>query len=263
VAQPVPARPAPARLLDQRRSNDDFEWDAFDSEAYFEHNYRAVRHDDEQIIGIISEFFDRSCVPIRAAQAIDVGPGANLYPTLAMLPFAEHVTLYERSRANCDWLSRQLRAPADSWQHFWAKMSANRSSYAALREPLADLRARSGVQRGNIFDLPEGRWDLGTMFFVAESITGVRAEFNQATHTFVRSLRPGAPFAAAFMKNSQGYNVGGLALPAFSVDEKYLEDCLRSVAHDVAINQIESRDLRPGYDGMLVVTGRSGAPNSP
>jgi len=261
VANPDPAGPSDDILLaDQPLHNADFEWDSFDSAAYFDKNYREVRHDDGQIVRILSEFFSEAASGIEKGSAIDVGSGANLYPALAMLPFARDITLSERARANREWLDDQLRAPADSWSDFWSVMSAGRRAYTRLRRPFGELARRATVVRGDIFDLPANTWDLGTMFFVAESITRIRSEFDRATHTFVRALRPGAPFSAAFMKESDGYAVGRQSFPAFAVNEGYVSACLHSVAHDIRVHSIESHDLRPGYDGMILVTGRAGRP---
>ena len=51
------------------------------------------------------------------------------------------------------------------------------------------------------------------MFFVAESITEDPAEFHAALARFVGALKPGAPFAAAFMAGSDGYPVAGTRFP--------------------------------------------------
>ncbi|CAM5649016.1 hypothetical protein SANTM175S_10556 [Streptomyces antimycoticus] len=67
------------------------------------------------------------------------------------------------------------------------------------------MRFKEAVQEpvaGSLFDLCSGaeRWDLGTMFFVAESITTSLDEFRRGVGCFMSALNPGAPFAAAFME---------------------------------------------------------------
>jgi hypothetical protein len=42
--------------------NCEAEWDNFDSDAYFDHNYRTVREDDREIMAIVRDFL---------AQALD------------------------------------------------------------------------------------------------------------------------------------------------------------------------------------------------
>jgi hypothetical protein len=247
-ATPTPA-PYPS-------TNDTVDWDLFDSDDYFSHNYKELRHDDAQIIEIVAKFFATCPAPVGRGRAIDVGTGTNLYPALAMLPFAADVTLFEHSRSNREWLREELIAPALSWRRFWEAMIADRPAYKRVAEPFRELRERTTVVRGNVFKLEATTYDVGTMFFVAESITSHNAEFVRATRSFVNSLVPRAPFAAAFMRDSSGYRVGARDFPACSVDERDVRLALHAVATDVRIKTVDSWDLRDGYHGMIVATGR-------
>lgn len=240
-------------------SNADCDWDHFDSDSYFEHNYSVVRDADVRIADIIADFFAANCKIYKdGGRAIDVGAGANLYPTLAMLPFAEHIDLAERAKSNRDWLKRQISSPASSWQDFWKRISYGRRRYDSVSGFTQALSRRAHVIPGDIFQLPAERYNLGTMFFVAESITTMDKEFRRATGSFIASLRRFAPFAAAFMKDSSGYRVGGRDYPACPVDESDIERCFATIAHDVKLKTIEDTEVRPGYAGMIVVTGRAG-----
>jgi hypothetical protein len=237
-------------------SNDDVEWDDFDSDAYFTHNYGRLRSDDRQIIKIVTDFFE-SAGPARwPARAIDVGSGANLYPALSMLPFSTSVTLFERAAANREWLEHQLDHPYGQWWQFWAAMSGGRPEYERIMKPLDVLADRAEVVKGNVFTLSPDQFDIGTMFFVAESITTKIEEFRRATQHFVRSLMPRAPFAAAFMRDSSGYVVGNRHFPACSINEQDVRECLAEIAVIKDIQVVESDDLRDGYLGMIVATGR-------
>lgn len=238
----------------RRVGNADFDWDAFDSAAYFEHNYGTLRGDDERIIEIVADFF-HSDRRTWGARAIDVGAGANLYPALTMLPFAGEVILFERAFTNREWLQDQIKKPCPSWWQFWSHMNAGRSAYKPIKDPFDLLSRRAKVEKGNIFSLKPGQYDMGTMFFVAESITTRNDEFVRATQSFVNSLVPRGSFAAAFMRDSSGYRVGGRSFPACSVDERDVRQALDPVATDVRIQTVESKDLRDGYCGMIVATG--------
>ncbi|MEU7901347.1 SCO2525 family SAM-dependent methyltransferase [Actinoplanes sp. NPDC049118] len=251
-------RPEPwldsAMDIAQRVGNADFDWDAFDSAAYFEHNYGTMRGDDERIIEIVADFF-QTYRRTHSARAIDVGAGANLYPALTMLPLAAEVILYERAFTNRQWLNAQIERPHASWWQFWSHMNAGRSAYQPIKEPFDLLSRRARVVKGNIFSLQPGQFDIGTMFFVAESITTRNDEFVRATQSFVNSLVPRGSFAAAFMRDSSGYRVGGRSFPACSVDERDVRQALLPVATDVRIQTVDSKDLRDGYCGMIVATG--------
>lgn len=244
------------------RRNDQADWDGFDSDWYFKHNYASMRDDDRQILERMGEFFSANVAPAGGAPrfGLDVGPGTNLYPTFAMLPFCRSITLWERSAANIAWLHRETRSFRPSWDAFWGQLNRFRRARALGGNPRGRLAQSAVVSQGSIFNLPERRWDMGTMFFVAESITSDYDEFRQATTRFVRSLKAGAPFAAAFMEDSKGYTVGEYQYPAVPVTMAHIEDCLSSVASSHEIVPITSEHpLREGYSGkMLLALGLAG-----
>ena len=240
----------------QGASNADVEWDSFDSDAYFEHNYGTLRADDAQIIKMVTDFFESTGPARWPGRAIDVGSGANLYPALSMLPFSTQVTLYERAFTNRSWLTAQMKHPHPSWLEFWRTISAGRPEYERINKPLDVLAERAEVAKGSVFALSPNQYDLGTMFFVAESITTRTDEFRRAARLFVDSLVPRAPFAAAFMRDSSGYLVGNQWFPACSINEKDVERSLAEIAVIEDIQVVNSLDLREGYCGMIVATGR-------
>jgi len=251
-----PRSDAAITIAPPRVANADFPWDSFESDAYFEHNYSELRRDDEDIIDIVADFFQANETGRLRPRAIDVGAGANLYPALTMLPFAAEVTLAERAFTNRKWLQTEIRRPHPSWWQFWSHMDVGRAAYTTVKDPFDLLERRARVVKGNIFGLRPARFDLGTMFFVAESITTRNDEFERATRSFVNSLVPRAPFAAAFMRDSSGYRVGSRDFPACSVDERDVRQALHGLATDVRIQTVDSEDLRDGYCGMIVATGR-------
>ncbi len=255
--------PAPMRsdvlerpTSDEPLGNKDFAWDAFDSDEYFQRNYENLRKDDAQIINIVADFFHTAGPEQWRERALDVGSGANLYPALTMLPFASKVTLCERSHRNREWLEQELAGPHVSWKDYWQEMGAHRPRYQRIAQPFDLLKRNAEVRKGNIFTLTPNQFDIGTMFFVAESITTRKDEFERATRAFVRSLVLKAPFAAAFMRGSTGYSVGTDRFGAYAVTEEDVERCLATEALIKDIQVVESHDLRDGYTGMIVVTGR-------
>lgn len=248
------AEPRPGRV--PARRNADFPWDDFDSRWYLEHNYQTLRDDDRQIIKLMGEFFAQVWTG-ELGRGVDVGTGTNLYPALAMLPLCQRITLRDYSATNYEWINREVEYYAPTWDEFWDALAAS-APYLETTDPRSALRERARVEHGSIFDLPPSTWDVGTMFFVAESITCTPDEFDRATRCFVRSLKPGAPFAAAFMRNSQGYPVGTRTFPAVAITEADVRECLLGVADDVQIHHIASDSpLRDGYSGMMFANGRA------
>lgn len=253
-----PAAPAPSS---SRRKctllNSDFPWDEFDSSWYYTHNYKVLRDDDRQIIEVVRDFF-ATLEPLSLSNGIDVGSGPNLYPALTMLPLCDKVTLYEYAASNVAWLQHEIRSYSSSWNSFW-DLLAQEPLYKAIDSPREALAAKASVERGSVFKLPDSRWDIGTMFFTAESISSTPSEFRVALQRFIRSLRSGAPFVAAFMENSRGYTVGTRSFPAVAITVKDVEDCLAENTENIKIHSIGLTDnpLRAGYAGMILVTGNN------
>lgn len=236
--------------------NSDFPWDQFDSQWYYDHNYKTLRDDDRQIIQAVRDFFV-TLDPSSHRNGIDVGPGPNLYPALTMLPLCREITLYEYSTSNILWLQREIKSYSSTWDPFW-KLLASKTLYKSIGSPRETLAAVTRVERGNIFDLPHSQWDIGTMFFTAESISATPAEFQAALQSFIKSLRTGAPFAAAFMKDSLGYDVGTRRFPAVAITVNDVKNCLAANTEDFHVHRIglTNKPLREGYDGMILATGR-------
>ena len=241
--------------------NAQFPWDEFAADAYHEHNYDSLREDDAEMLGTVASWFDTATAtaPVRdGLYGLDVGAGPNLYPALSMLPHCREITLREYSASNAAWLRTGTAHLDERWRPFWDVVSpaGDHGDFESARARLAE---RARVEQGSVFDLPRAGWDLGTMFFVAESISQDPAEFEAATGAFVRALRPGSPFAAAFMERSAGYEVGGIEFPATSVGEPEITDCLESVATDLKVQRVQVRPapLRPGYTGYVVAIGRA------
>jgi hypothetical protein len=240
--------------------NEDYDWDTFDPQDYFLHNYESMRGDDATMLGLVRDWFAQAVPPGAPPLAgIDVGSGANLYPMLALLPYCREVTLYEYSRENVEWLESAIRKIPESWQSFWQLLRPSGSA-EDFEQVRAEVQDACRVECGSIFDLPRRRWELGTMFFVAESLTEDLDQFDLAIDRFIGSLKPGAPFAAAFMECSEGYDVGEVHFPAVSIDEARLRKSIDSlgVVGELEVHhvEIEPAPLRPGYTGYLVAIGK-------
>ncbi|MEU0563234.1 SCO2525 family SAM-dependent methyltransferase [Dactylosporangium sp. NPDC006015] len=231
--------------------NGQADWRSFDAEEYRNQHYKFVRDDDRQIMGITRDFFARAGV--SGGRALDLGTGTNLYPALSMMPFSRSLTLREYSPANLAWLAEHQRAGLDrGWDAFW-DVFLESPAYRRT-DPRAKFAAAK-IQPGSVFTLPRHRFDLGTMFFVACSISSDPAEFELAIQRFVGALRPDAPFVAAFMRRSSGYEVAGRRFPAVPVDESDVHGCLSPLTTSLRVIPVES-DMSHA-DGMIVATGRT------
>ncbi|MGH8876849.1 MAG: SCO2525 family SAM-dependent methyltransferase [Stackebrandtia sp.] len=235
--------------------NENYEWDRFNPQAYYRHNYRDLRPDDREILEITRDHF-AATTPAGPVTGIDVGAGPNLYPALSMLPFCSQIDLYEYSASNVEWLCSQVAQYDRSWDMFWGVLDDN-PEYSRITAPRQRLAEIGNVVHGNAFDLPEHKWGMGTMFFVAESLTEDMAEFRLAVSKFAKALSPGAPFAAAFMKDSDGYDVDGTRFPAVAINTSHVAQCFLDIGIDVRTTEVTfEHPLREGYGGMFVATGR-------
>ncbi|WP_280689683.1 SCO2525 family SAM-dependent methyltransferase [Kitasatospora sp. GAS204B] len=234
-------------------------WDSFDSRDYFEHNYRSLREDDRRILTAVRDHFGAHLGHNGGElRGLDVGAGTNLYPSLAMLPWCSRITLFERAAGNVAWLREEVGRYGENWDEFWQVLT-ELPAYQGVADPRLRLAQAADVVQGDLFtELPQRVADLGTMFFVAESLSTEAEEFVSAVDIFAKALRPGAPFAVALMENSEGYEVGELVFPAYKIVTNDVVDCLRGhAADDLRVTRIEDGPkLRNGYTGMLLALGR-------
>jgi hypothetical protein len=246
--------------------NADAPWKRFSSYEYWRRNYWELQPEDQEILALVSGFFTRAFAGRSPARGgIDVGSGTNLYPALLMLPWTKQILLTDFSLSNVRWLRHQLADDGRGWKWrpFWHELQRAEGYRQVgeprkqLREACASERGYAGIERCSVFDLPEARWELGTMFFVAESITEDPEEFRAAIARFVGALRPGAPFAAAFMAGSRGYPVARTRFPALPIDQ----DDVRLLFTELGASQLSvdllqtTHRVRDGYEGMIVATG--------
>lgn len=265
------------------RHNADVAWDTFAPQAYWEHNYQKLRKDDHAIIERVGAFFMRHFGSAQhlGLKGLDVGSGSNLYPAMGMLPWCATVTLTDHSQANVRWLKgnvgarrsvlgdglrwrfkRRRRAPEPEtpwpWQQFW-NAYVDQGGYPTDLDARRLLAERAIVKQCSVFDLKPNTYDIGTMFFVAESMTSYQEEFEDATKSFLNALRPGSPFAAAFMDSSEGYTVAGQSFPAVrEVTFDRVQNVLDELKTDVTVDKIGNdvdKPLRKGYDGMIIAVG--------
>jgi hypothetical protein len=246
--------------------NADVPWNRFSSKDYWQRNYLELQAEDQEIIRLVSQFFIAAFAGRpRAQRGIDVGSGTNIYPALLMLPWTDQILLTDFSVSNVRWLRRQLAddSPGWTWRPFWHELQ-EKEGYAQIGEPRKHLReachheaGHAGIEHRSVFSLPKARWDLGTMFFVAESITEDPAEFRAALAGFTGALKPGAPFATAFMAGSHGYPVAGRHFPALPITTDDVRRHFDELgASDLSVELLgTTHRVRDGYEGMIVATG--------
>lgn len=242
------------------QGNADFQWAKFDSEAYFQHYYGEPHPDDDLVIRVAVETLKGAAPVDGDLDVVDVGTGPNLIPFFCALPRARRLTAWEYAETNVAWLKAELARDdlRPQWEHFWGvTREAYGPNYALPENPIPSLRSKCEVTQGSIFDLPARTWDAATMFFCAESITGVMDEFEAACAAFARSVRTGGTLAAAFLVRSEGYVVADRPFPVLKLSPETIQDVFKHHAGHVKAQMIGivDREIRSGYSGFIFLTG--------
>jgi len=175
-----------------------------------------------------------------------------------MLPWCDGITLFERSPSNVGYLQGQLDSYDENWDQFWGVLTENEAYGSFAVDPRQQFRRVVKVEQGDIFDLERfaGRWSVGTMFFVAESMTSSFDEFNRGVECFMRALAPGAPFVTAFMEHSKGYYTGGKFFPACDVGACEVRGSLEQFADELKVYRLNTEAmLRAGHPGTILSYG--------
>ncbi|MHC3473316.1 SCO2525 family SAM-dependent methyltransferase [Streptomyces sp. 7R007] len=262
--------------VDSHVLNADAPWDDFDPSAYLDQNYRALLDADAEILSFVRNHFsdhfrEHGEYVERPVLGIDIGAGANLYPAMTMLPWCREITLFERAPKNVRYLRDQQNRVDPAWDSFWEVLRKDQAYDRIDGEWTDKFRTVTRVEKGDLFRLRrrglfgsrrlDGRWQIGTMFFVAESISTSHDEFRRAVECFMRILAPGAPFAAAFMEGSTGYDVGNRHFPACDVDEAQVKESFRNFAEKVETRRLSevSHMVRPGHTGIILACGKRDA----
>ncbi|MGH6735914.1 MAG: hypothetical protein ACRECX_07515 [Methyloceanibacter sp.] len=240
--------------------NADYQWAAFDSEAYFQHYYGEPHPDDDRVIRCAVETIKGAPPAGAELDIVDVGTGPNLIPLFCALPRAARITAWEYAQSNVDWLKADL-VRADmrpQWRHFWAvTRTAYGPDWDLPEDPIPALQAKATIRQGSIFDLPARRWDAATMFFCAESITERPDEFEAACATFARCVKQGGALIAAFLVRSAGYVVAERSFPVLSLSPDSIETVFAAHASGIKAEKIGivEREIRSGYSGFIFLTG--------
>lgn len=239
----------------ERTHNRDVAWERFDTGGYVADNYASVHPLDREVIAALSPHY--AAIPAGSlAASLDVGTGPNLYPLMLVAAASRRLEAVDCSTPNLRYLERVCQEGAgQGWRRFWALC---RDHNPALTDDVDDVLRRLQVRRGDAFALPRRRYDLVSMFFVAESVTGVAAEFEQLCRAFAGAAVPGGHLVAAFMAGMPSYELGGECLPSYPVDEGAIEAALHGHADDVTLRRLAPDPTLPyEHDGVLLLTARA------
>src|SRR4051794_573157 len=95
----------------------DADWDQFDPEAYFEHNYSAVRAHNVRMMRLLSTAAWN--LEMGSRRLLDIGTGSNLFPVISMLPYASRIECSDLAASNRRWLKAELRGDGMRWAPYF------------------------------------------------------------------------------------------------------------------------------------------------
>ncbi len=227
-----------------RRRNRQYNWDEFNPDRYHEHNYMEIEPMDDEVLGDLDEFYRKEK---PSGLFLEIGAGPNMYPILAALPYADQIDVWELGGQNVNYLRRQVEEMDPSWQKWMDKLrELNPERYGQV-DFQKQLQQKMRVIQGNIFDLPEKKYDSISMHSVAESLTKVPHQFRKAVTKFTAAGKPGSTLVASFVANSRGYNTPGRNFPAVAIETwdvvKILGPSMRSLKFGTT--RAELRPLSP------------------
>lgn len=238
-------------------SNDDVDWNTWPVETYLDENYRILHPADAAVIHHHSRFFRR--LPDDGIDlSIEVGAGPNLYPLLLQAAACRRIHALDRSTAGLQYLTRQIQdGPDPHWTPFYRRC---REQNPALPATIATALSRVDVVPGDARRLPEGRYGLASMHFVAETMSEEPEQFLEHCAIFCRTVRPGGHLIAAFMENLGRYELGGgsSTWPGLKVDSDMVEAAFAPHTEELRVERIDEDPSLPdyGYTGMVMVTAR-------
>ncbi|MFI8106680.1 class I SAM-dependent methyltransferase [Streptomyces sp. NPDC086023] len=237
------------------RRNAHADWDRWPVEDYLEENYRRLYACDAAVIRHHSAY----CRPLPAgsvAEALELGCGPNLYPLMILAAASGRIDAVEPGAAGYAYLRRQLHhGPEASWQPFY---DLCRRLNPALPASLSTALERVRPLHGDVSQVRQYRYGLGSMTFVAESVTEDGAEFAALCRAFLGCIRPGGGVLAAFMENMPSYRIGeGPLWPAFPVDAPAVREVFAPHTDRLVVRRVPKDPALPdyGHTGMLLLSG--------
>ena len=237
--------------------NDDVDWDSWPVTDYLAENYRDLHPCDAAVITHHSAFY-RRFAPGSLARSVEFGAGPNLYPLILASAVSRRIDAVEAGAGNVAYLERQfLDGPEASWLPFHAL--CRRLNPAVPATPARAL-ARVNIVHADVRELQPGRYELGSMHFVAEGATEDRAEFADFCRAFVRCVVPGGSLVAAFMENMPTYRIGPASRwPGCPVDPGLVTEVFAPMTRDLSVTRIDSDPTLPDYgdSGMVLLTART------
>lgn len=236
----------------------DADWDTFDSEAYFQHNYSSLRAHNARYIEMLCEA-TQSWTP-ESRRVLDIGTGSNLFPAISLLPFARSIECSDRSASNRAWLESEFRGDGSRWLAYFDLCRSNLRTEVAPFLSWSRLVAIVNVVERDIDCLQvDLRFDVVSAFFVLESSTDSLEVVAMRMERLAQAVADGGDVFVGLMLGSIGYSVGGVPYPAVGIEPDGIRDSAEAAGLGIVSLQVLDRGVdavRTGYTGMAFLHAR-------
>jgi hypothetical protein len=240
----------------------------FPARFYLERYYSTVGVENQAFMRAVAS----SVRPTeRLGTVCELGGGPSLCGLFAMVAATEsgpeRVVWVDVARSSLSELNAWLRGAPHAFPYSEVLRWIEREFGVGPRELTERVRAARWDLR--LLDLCRplppalcGLADVVGSHFLAEAATGDEREFVEITRRVSEAAAAGALIALSYVRRSQPYRLDDdIVYPAFAVDERNLPRLLSEASLDLVEMSIDRGPLedppaRPGYDGMLFVTGR-------
>jgi hypothetical protein len=253
-------------------TNADTDWGRFGS-GYFAQYGDAVIGPDRGLARSAIGCLDTLGIPLGSLdRGFDIGVGGVARGPALIAPFV-------RDGGRIDWIDlegtpqleytrRTIAAGREGDLAIWAQ---HQGDMGRFNPNWADAVRRACLLgeavAGSVFNLPQNTYDIGGMWFVAESITEDPEEHRAALRRFFGSVKIGGVALVASMYGSTGWDSAGVPLPAVPIDARTVVDIAKEASYEglqsyqVLADHGPSNPVRPSgsqftYDSMGLVVGR-------
>ena len=240
----------------------------FPARFYLEKYYSGVGAENEAFMRAVAESGREAG---KLETVVEIGGGPSLCGMLAMAAGAEEgperVVWVDIAPSNLAEVGAWLEDAEGAFEYAevlrWIEGELDVDSAKVVRRLRgADWEMHAvDLWKGLPADLA-GAGDVVGSYFFAEAATGLEDGFIGLTASLAEAAAPGARLALAYIRRSQPYHLNDDAVyPAFSVDENSIPSLLERAGLDLEDLQVmlgprDEPPARPGYDGMVFVSGR-------
>jgi hypothetical protein len=252
--------------------NADWEWEPEAVRQYIEANYRRLTPEDTFVsataISALAEHATHlslfNTLPFGTSICTGAVPRGSAIIEPLIRPAEQgsfiDVSDFKKSTTNETrrMMGRLARDELGIWTPHQANYAHNNERWGGSFQRAGKL-ARDHVHQQDMRQLESNAHHIVAVEYGPESATANNEEYQEFLRTICTSLKPEGILYMAYMLGSEGYDIGGVAKPAFPVTVDYVDETLHSNNMEVLVNvgtgpsnSIRTEGDQHMYDGIAV-----------